>query len=112
MKLGAGFDDFDVEVEQDVTIHGTQAGSGPALLLLHGFPQNLLMWHAIASDLAKTYTVVALDLRGYGQSSKPRGDEKHAVYSKSSMALDCTRGRPSRQPRGCGVCPPLNHAQS
>ncbi len=63
-------------------------GSGPALLLLHGFPQTKAIWHAVASALAEHYTVVAADLRGYGQSSKPHGKSDHSSYSKRSMAAD------------------------
>jgi len=86
-----GFSDFNVQVESDVTIHGRKGGSGPSLLLLHGFPQNLLIWHDVVDELARTYTVVALDLRGYGSSSKPPGDDRHVTYSKRIMARDCVR---------------------
>lgn len=63
-------------------------GKGPALLLLHGYPQNHMMWHKIAPRLAQEFTVVAPDLRGYGASGKPVGDERHVRYSKRSMARD------------------------
>jgi len=63
-------------------------GSGPALLLLHGFPQTKAIWHQVAPELAKHYTVVASDLRGYGASSKPHGKPDHSSYSKRSMATD------------------------
>lgn len=63
-------------------------GSGPPLLLLHGFPQTKAIWSLIAPDLAKQFTVVASDLRGYGQSSKPIGKADHSTYSKRSMAAD------------------------
>jgi haloacetate dehalogenase len=63
-------------------------GSGPALLLLHGFPQTKAIWHQVAPALAKHYTVVAADLRGYGASSKPHGKPDHSTYSKRSMAAD------------------------
>ncbi len=63
-------------------------GSGPALLLLHGYPQTHVMWHKVAPDLARDYTVVAADLRGYGDSSKPETTADHAVYSKREMARD------------------------
>ena len=62
-----------------------KAGSGPPLLLLHGFPQTHVMWHGVAPDLAKTFTVVAADLRGYGASSKPPGTEP---YGFRHMAAD------------------------
>ncbi len=64
------------------------AGSGPPLLLLHGYPETHAMWHAVAGDLARHFTVVASDLRGYGDSGKPPGDPEHAVYSKRETARD------------------------
>lgn len=70
------------------TIHLRRAGSGPPLLLLHGYPQTHVMWHKIAPALAESFTVVATDLRGYGDSSKPPGGEEHAAYSFRSMAQD------------------------
>ena len=63
-------------------------GSGPALLLLHGFPQTKAIWQKVAPELAKSFTVIAADLRGYGQSSKPHGKSDHSTYSKRSMAAD------------------------
>jgi haloacetate dehalogenase len=63
-------------------------GSGPPLLLLHGFPQTHLIWHRVAPRLAERFTVVAADLRGYGDSSKPAGDGAHTVYAKRAMAAD------------------------
>jgi haloacetate dehalogenase len=63
-------------------------GSGPPLLLLHGYPQTHAMWHRIAPALAREYTVVCPDLRGYGDSSKPPSDATHAPYSKRAMARD------------------------
>jgi haloacetate dehalogenase len=63
-------------------------GSGPAVLLLHGYPENHLMWRKVAPDLAKSHTVVAADLRGYGDSSKPAGGGDHSDYSKRAMAQD------------------------
>jgi haloacetate dehalogenase len=63
-------------------------GSGPPLLLLHGYPQTHAMWHKIAPRLAERYTVVCSDLRGYGDSSKPDGGERHVNYSKRAMAAD------------------------
>ena len=63
-------------------------GSGPALLLLHGFPQTKAIWQHIAPELAKKFTVVATDLRGYGASSKPDGKSDHSSYSKRSLAAD------------------------
>jgi haloacetate dehalogenase len=69
-------------------INVVTAGSGPPLLLLHGAPQTHAIWHRVAPELAKEYTVVAADLRGYGDSSKPDGGSNHANYSKRAMALD------------------------
>ena len=63
-------------------------GSGPPLLLLHGFPQTKAIWSQVAPELAKSFTVVAADLRGYGASSKPHGKSDHSTYSKRSMAAD------------------------
>jgi haloacetate dehalogenase len=63
-------------------------GSGPALLLLHGFPQTKAIWHQVAPELAKKYTVVTADLRGYGASTKPHGKSDHSTYSKRSLAAD------------------------
>src|SRR5262245_52149348 len=72
----------------DVDIHCMVGGSGPGLLLLHGFPQNLYMWAHVAPLLADEYTVVCADLRGYGGSSKPVGAPDHANYSFRAMAAD------------------------
>jgi haloacetate dehalogenase len=70
------------------TINVVVGGQGPPLLLLHGAPQSLASWHRIAPELAKEYTVVAADLRGYGDSSKPADGVNHANYSKRAMAQD------------------------
>jgi haloacetate dehalogenase len=69
-------------------IHCLVGGGGPPLLLLHGYPQTLAMWHRVAPRLAQRYTVVCADLRGYGDSSKPASDATHAPYSKRAMARD------------------------
>jgi haloacetate dehalogenase len=63
-------------------------GEGPPVLLLHGYPQTHAMWHLLAPRLAEDFTVVAADLRGYGDSSKPFGEEDHSTYSKRAMAGD------------------------
>jgi haloacetate dehalogenase len=63
-------------------------GQGPPLLLLHGHPQTHVMWHRIAPKLARDFTVVAPDLRGYGESSKPGTTADHEPYSKRAMARD------------------------
>ena len=70
------------------TIHCVVGGSGPALLLLHGYPQTHAIWHRVAPRLAERFTVVCSDLRGYGDSSKPDGGAKHVAYSKRAMAQD------------------------
>ncbi|MFL6630831.1 MAG: alpha/beta fold hydrolase [Massilia sp.] len=70
------------------TINTLVGGQGPALLLLHGHPQTMACWHKVAPELARHFTVVLTDLRGYGDSGKPDGGEDHAAYSKRSMALD------------------------
>jgi haloacetate dehalogenase len=71
-----------------VMIHCATAGQGPPVLLLHGYPQTHSMWHRVAPELARDYTVVCADLRGYGDSSKPEGAADHGNYSKREMALD------------------------
>jgi pimeloyl-ACP methyl ester carboxylesterase len=70
------------------TIHCVVGGSGPPLLLLHGYPQTHAIWHRVAPRLAERFTVVCSDLRGYGDSSKPEGGPKHIAYSKRAMAQD------------------------
>jgi haloacetate dehalogenase len=72
----------------EATIRARIGGSGPPLLLLHGNPQTHLMWHRVAPALAEHFTVVAADLRGYGESSKPRTTLDHEPYSKRAMARD------------------------
>ncbi|MGI9533783.1 MAG: alpha/beta fold hydrolase [Thermodesulfobacteriota bacterium] len=67
------------------TVHG---GNGEPLLLLHGYPQTHMMWHKIAPILADDFYLVCPDLRGYGDSSKPRGLPDHSNYSKRVMAKD------------------------
>ena len=69
-------------------LHTRKGGSGPPLLLLHGHPQTHAMWHRVAPALAKHFTLVMMDLRGYGDSTRPASDLEHAVYSKRAMALD------------------------
>ena len=60
-------------------INFRSAGNGPPLLLLHGYPQTHVLWHRIAPDLARRFTVVAPDLRGYGDSSKPPSESTHVA---------------------------------
>ena len=72
-----------------VGLHVVHGGSGPAVLLLHGYPQTHAMWHKVAPELARTHTIVAPDMRGYGDSDKPKaapGD--HEVYCKRTTAND------------------------
>ncbi|MGO4304613.1 alpha/beta fold hydrolase [Cupriavidus sp. RAF12] len=71
-----------------VAIHAVVGGEGPALLLLHGHPQTHVIWHKVAGELARHFTVVATDLRGYGDSDKPAGVADHSNYSKRAMAAD------------------------
>lgn len=71
-----------------VEINTLIKGEGPPLLLLHGYPQSHLIWHRVAPELAGHYTVVATDLRGYGDSEKPAGLADHSNYSKREMARD------------------------
>lgn len=71
-----------------VRIRVSRAGSGPPLLLLHGYPQTHAMWRHVAPVLAGQFTVICTDLRGYGDSDKPSGGGDHSAYSKRTMALD------------------------
>ena len=82
-----GFEQLKVETT-GATINLVKGGSGPPLLLLHGYPQTHTMWHKIAPRLAEDFTVVAADLRGYGDSGKPDGGDRHVNYSKRAMAQD------------------------
>lgn len=85
--LMEGFRLMDVTVG-DVVIRAAAAGDGPPLLLLHGHPQTHVTWRKIAPALSRRFTVVAADLRGYGDSSKPDGGAEHVAYSKREMAKD------------------------
>jgi haloacetate dehalogenase len=87
MSLLPGFETRDVDVD-GVRIHVAIGGSGPPLLLLHGYPQTHVMWHRIAPELARTHTVVAPDLRGYGDSARPPAGADNEGYSKRAMAAD------------------------
>lgn len=81
------FTPFDV-ARDGVVLHGRIGGRGPALLLLHGHPQTHVIWHRVAPSLAQRFTVVLMDLRGYGDSGRPVPDAEHVVYSKREMAAD------------------------
>ena len=84
----AGFISTQHASDGEILISYQMGGSGPPLLLLHGFPQTKMIWHRVAPALAKHFTVIASDLRGYGASSKPQGLADHSTYSKRAMASD------------------------
>jgi len=86
-QLFPNFESFLIEVN-GVKIMARKGGSGRPLLLLHGHPQTHAIWHRVAQQLSKSFTVVMTDLRGYGDSSKPQGSHDHLNYSKRVMALD------------------------
>ncbi|MBW8470593.1 MAG: alpha/beta hydrolase [Thiobacillus sp.] len=75
-------------LREGVRLHTRVAGEGPPLLLLHGHPQTQAMWHRVAPALTERFTVVLMDLRGYGDSSRPAPDAAHTAHSKREMALD------------------------
>src|SRR5690348_16517120 len=81
----AGFDYTTIEVGP-TTYHAGVAGSGPAVLLLHGFPQTHYCWHKTAAPLATQHTVVVCDIKGYGESHSGPGGEHGEGYSKREMA--------------------------
>jgi haloacetate dehalogenase len=82
-----GFEQRQIETT-GATINLVTGGGGPALLLLHGYPQTHVMWRKVAPRLAQDFTVVVPDLRGYGDSSKPPAGENFVNYSKRALALD------------------------
>ncbi|MFE0437173.1 alpha/beta fold hydrolase [Streptomyces nigra] len=82
-----GFDQHRVPVADGVALHAAVGGSGPAVVLLHGFPQTHLMWRHVAADLAADHTVICPDLRGYGASDRP-AETDGSVYAKRTMAAD------------------------
>lgn len=86
--LFPGFRAFRLPGTEGVEIAGVTGGGGPPLLLLHGYPQTHVIWHRVAPALAERFTVVATDLRGYGDSSKPPSDTEHTIYSKRALAAD------------------------
>ncbi len=84
-----GFTDQRIEVSNGVGLRVRMAGSGPPILLLHGYPQTHICWHKVAPQLVEAgFTVVVSDLRGYGDSDKPVSCENHEPYSKRIMAAD------------------------
>jgi haloacetate dehalogenase len=85
--LFPGFRTFDVNAG-GINIHGVVGGSGPPVLLLHGYPQTHAIWHKVAPELARRFTVIATDLTGYGDSAKPQSDGAHTPYTKAAMARD------------------------
>ena len=85
--IGQNFTPLRLDTREAV-IFMEQAGSGPALLFLHGYPQTHVMWHQVAPRFANDFHVVCPDLRGYGDSAKPVGGSDHAAYSKRAMARD------------------------
>ena len=84
------FENFHTQsvILDDIAIHCRIGGEGPPLLLLHGCPQTHLMWRRLAPALSREFTIVASDLRGYGDSGKPQGLPDHANYSFRRMATD------------------------
>lgn len=82
-----GFEVFDEDCT-GVRIHGRIGGTGPPVLLLHGYPQTHVMWSQVAPELSRDHTVVVADLRGYGDSAKPPAGADGAEYSKRVMAAD------------------------
>ena len=80
-----------MEGEDGVRIHVTVLGEGEPLLLIHGYPETSAMWNKVAPELAKRYTVVACDLRGYGESDKPHAQPDHYTYCKKMMAADLVK---------------------
>ena len=87
-----GFARHTIEVGEAISIACVSAGSGPPVLLLHGFPENHAMWaHIAPAIVAEGYSVVCADLRGYGDSSKPRCLPDRSNYSFRAMAEDQVR---------------------
>jgi haloacetate dehalogenase len=86
----AGIDEFPAEIVEtgETAIFLRRKGSGPPLLLLHGFPETHMMWRGVAPGLTHDFTVVCADLRGYGQSACPESDGEHVAYSKRVIARD------------------------
>jgi haloacetate dehalogenase len=98
-RMFEGFESRRFAVE-GAEIHARVGGQGAPLLLLHGHPQTHAMWHRVVPQLAQRFRVVAMDLRGYGDSSRPAPDEAHAMHAKRAMARDAA-----------GVMAQLGHAR-
>lgn len=79
--------EFNIPVN-GITIHGVKIGEGEPFLLLHGHPESCRMWHKLIPELSRHFTVVAADLRGYGDSGRPEDVPDHSNYSKRVMAED------------------------
>jgi haloacetate dehalogenase len=88
MKFGNKFERAKIETS-GATINLVHGGKGKPLLLLHGYPETHMMWHSTAPALAEFFHVVCMDLRGYGDSSKPESAPDHNSYSKRAMSGDC-----------------------
>src|SRR5262245_45787873 len=82
-----GFETDEIDTGE-TTLFFARGGSGPPVLLLHGFPETHLMWRGVAPVLARRFTVVCADLRGYGKSGCPPSAPDHHPYSKRAMAAD------------------------
>jgi haloacetate dehalogenase len=87
MMAFQGFELSQVDLGE-VSLRVRHGGSGPPLLLLHGYPETHLMWAQVGEGLARDFTVIAPDLRGYGLSSKPETTGDHEPYSKRAMGRD------------------------
>ena len=88
--MAGGFDGYELSQATvgEVSLRVRVGGDGPPLLLLHGYPETHLMWAGLAAELAQQFTVVAPDLRGYGDSSQPPTVPSHETYGKRAMAAD------------------------
>src|SRR5215469_5915136 len=87
MAMFDQFEEFDISTD-GTSVHGCTGGDGPPVLLLHGIPETHLMWHEVAPRLAEHHTVVATDLRGYGDSGKPPSTADHEPYSMRAIGSD------------------------
>jgi len=87
-ELFPAFERSLIRVNDSVEICVRTGGAGPPLLMIHGHPQCHAMWHKVAPDLARHFTLVLADLRGYGDSSKPVGLPDYSNYSRRTMAAD------------------------